>query len=185
MNLQGAIYLFTIMLPMCVVDDYLYFSASRGAGICNFYRSKNPVTEPFEEIPGSFTFWDPNLFYDDDGRLYFYWGCSNTKPIYGVELDRQTMKPLCEPATLIFSDNKKIGYERVGGDHVSPNNSAPYIEGAWVTKHDGKYYLQYAAPGTEYNIYADGVYVSNGVTRLINCTTRIWFSAKPVSVSAR
>jgi hypothetical protein len=59
------------------------------------------------------------------------------------------------------------------------------LEGAWVTKHDGKYYLQYAAPGTEYNIYADGVYVSNGVTRLIDCTTRIWFSVKPVSVSAR
>ena len=36
----------------------------------------------------------------------------------------------------------------------------PYIEGAWMTKHDGRYYLQYAAPGTQYNIYNDGVCVS-------------------------
>ncbi len=29
---------------------------------------------------------------------------------------------------------------------------------AWMTKYQGKYYLQYAAAGTEYNIYPDGVY---------------------------
>lgn len=37
----------------------------------------------------------------------------------------------------------------------------PYIEGAWMTKYHGKYYLQYASPGTEFNIYSDGVYVSD------------------------
>lgn len=37
----------------------------------------------------------------------------------------------------------------------------PFIEGAWMTKHNGRYYLQYACPGTEFNIYADGVYVSD------------------------
>ena len=37
----------------------------------------------------------------------------------------------------------------------------PYIEGAWMDKHDGKYYLQYAAPGTQYNTYSDGVYVAS------------------------
>ncbi len=30
-----------------------------------------------------------------------------------------------------------------------------------MTKHDGTYYLQYAAPGTQWNIYADGVYTSD------------------------
>ncbi len=30
-----------------------------------------------------------------------------------------------------------------------------------MTKYDGKYYLQYGAPGTEYNVYATGVYVSD------------------------
>ena len=37
----------------------------------------------------------------------------------------------------------------------------PYIEGAWMDKHGGKYYLQYACPGTQYNTYSDGVYVSD------------------------
>ena len=35
----------------------------------------------------------------------------------------------------------------------------PFIEGAWMTKYGGRYYLQYGAPGTEYNVYANGVYV--------------------------
>ncbi|MDQ0496530.1 family 43 glycosylhydrolase [Paenibacillus brasilensis] len=30
-----------------------------------------------------------------------------------------------------------------------------------MNKHNGKYYLQYASPGTEYNVYSDGVYVSD------------------------
>jgi hypothetical protein len=33
------------------------------------------------------------------------------------------------------------------------------MEGAWMTKHGGRYYLQYGAPGTEYNAYANGTYV--------------------------
>jgi hypothetical protein len=28
---------------------------------------------------------DPMLFSDDDGRLYYYWGCSPTEGIFGVE----------------------------------------------------------------------------------------------------
>ena len=38
----------------------------------------------------------------------------------------------------------------------------PFIEGAWMTKHNGKYYFQYGAPGTEMSGYADGVVVSDG-----------------------
>jgi hypothetical protein len=30
-----------------------------------------------------------------------------------------------------------------------------------MTKHAGRYYLQYGAPGTEYNVYANGVYVGD------------------------
>jgi hypothetical protein len=37
---------------------------------------------------------------------------------------------------------------------------APYIEGAWMTKHRGTYYLQYSAPGTVWKTYADGLYTS-------------------------
>ena len=36
-----------------------------------------------------------------------------------------------------------------------------FIEGAWMNKVQGKYYLQYAAPATQNNIYGDGVYVGD------------------------
>ena len=31
--------------------------------------------------------WDADFFSDDDGRLYFYWGCTPTNGIWGIELD--------------------------------------------------------------------------------------------------
>ena len=35
------------------------------------------------------------------------------------------------------------------------------MEGAWVNKHNGAYYLQYGTPSSARNIYGDGVYVSD------------------------
>lgn len=66
-----------------VVGDWMYFCASRKGEPCDFYRTRDPEGGVFERIPGAFDFWDPNLFLDDDGRLYFYWGCSNMTPIWG------------------------------------------------------------------------------------------------------
>ncbi len=55
-----------------------------------------------------------------------------------------------------------------GGEIMAePTDGPPYkenyawIEGPWMTKHDGKYYLQYAAPATETKAYGDSVYVSD------------------------
>ncbi len=183
------------------IGDYLYFCASRRGQICDFYRSKDPVTEPFEVIPGSFAFWDPDMFLDDDGKLYFYWGCTNTDPIWGVEMDPETMTPKTAPIPMFDSDTVHRGYERNGENHVPPKSQAeidatvarmlpmvkaqpelarnmlhmpegmdpetflrrmfgnrPYIEGPWMNKYNGKYCLQYAIPGTQYNTYGDGVY---------------------------
>mgnify|MGYP000343938544 CR=1 FL=1 len=65
---------------------------------------RRPLTEPFAEVSAPFAFWDPDLFCDDDGRVYFYWGCSNTTPIYGVEMDLDTMTPIGEKQELIFGN---------------------------------------------------------------------------------
>ena len=51
------------------------------------------------------------------------------------------------------------GWERFGPNHQDTRK--PFMEGAEMTKHKGKYYLQYAAPGTEYNVYANGTYVGD------------------------
>lgn len=67
-----------------VQGDYVYFCASSRDHICDRYRTKDILHGPYEKIPGTFSYWDPNLFFDDDGRVYFYWGCTNTNPIWGV-----------------------------------------------------------------------------------------------------
>lgn len=183
-----------------VIGDYVYFSASKRGEPCNFYRTKNIEEGPYEEIKGTFDFWDPNLFVDDDGKVYFYWGCANMTPIWGVEMDPETMQPKTERIELVHGNWSENGYEVCGEDHcdlpleddaleakyrgfmqmqgMDPDNlppqmqgmaimlkgyvsGRPYIEGAWMDKHDGKYYLQYACPGAQFNVYADGVYVSD------------------------
>ena len=92
-----------------VRGDYVYFCASKKGENCNFYRTKDIVQGPYEEIAGTFSFWDPNLFFDEDGRVYFYWGCSNATPIWGVELDPDTMKPKTERVVLCNGCPKRAG----------------------------------------------------------------------------
>ena len=112
--------------------------------------------------------WDPGLFQDGDGKTYLYWDSSNVYPIYGAQLDLafdhasegegKRVKFVGKPQALLRADPMAHGWERFGQDH-GDTSIAPYIEGAWMNKHAGRYYLQYAAPGTEYNVYATGVYV--------------------------
>ncbi|WP_436416615.1 family 43 glycosylhydrolase [Petrimonas sp.] len=103
---------------------------------------------------------DPALFIDDDDSAYVYWGSSNVYPIRGQRLDKNhRFIRYGEIDSLFNKDLSKHGWERFGENHS--DGSQGYIEGPWMTKHNGKYYLQYGAPGTEFNVYADGVYVSD------------------------
>ncbi len=108
--------------------------------------------------------WDPALFKDDDGRWYLYWDSSNEFPIYGIELDpTRRMSYVGAPKPLLTVDPAQHGWERFGQDHngllANGQPTKPYVEGAWMTKVSGRYYLQYAAPGTEFNAYANGTYL--------------------------
>jgi xylan 1,4-beta-xylosidase len=118
----------------------------------------NPLL-PF--LPGAPGPWDPALFHEEESdRWYLYFGSSNFYPLYGIELDYQ--KQLAYRGTakeLITLRPEMHGWERFGRDHR--DSIKPFIEGAWMTKYRGKYYLQYAAPGTEYNVYANGTYVGD------------------------
>lgn len=175
-----------------MIGDYMYFCASRKETNCYLYRTKDPINEPFEDVAELFPFWDPNLFCDDDGKIYLYWGCSNKEPIYGVELDKITFQPLTEPLSLFNSDVENHGWER-GGVNNDPNwfedeyakgvaqfvGTRPYMEGPYMTKMNGTYYLQYGAPATERNTYADGVYVSDSPLGPFTYCVHNPFSLKP------
>ncbi len=102
---------------------------------------------------------DPNIFVDDDNRVYLYEESSNKWPIRGVELDTANYYiPIGEQKDLIYLQPEKHGWERFGQDHKS--DLKPFIEGPWMVKHGDTYYLEYGAPGTQWNVYADGVYTS-------------------------
>jgi xylan 1,4-beta-xylosidase len=143
-----------------VMNDTIYFMASSGAPI-TIYKSADPKSGKWVIANSNFPIGmtDPDLFVDEDGRLYFYYGCSNINPIYGVELDTKTLNPKGNSVELFNSDKKSYGWERKGDYNDIEGN--PWIEGAWMTKYNGKYYLQYAGPGTEFKSYSDGVYVSD------------------------
>ncbi|MTI21710.1 1,4-beta-xylanase, partial [Fulvivirga sp. RKSG066] len=103
---------------------------------------------------------DPNIFVDDDNRVYLYEESSNKWPIRGIELDPDNFYvPIEEQVDLFNLEPDKHGWERFGQDHKS--DIKPFIEGPWMMKHNGRYYLEYGAPGTQWNVYADGVYTSD------------------------
>lgn len=100
---------------------------------------------------------DPMLFSDDDGRFYLYWGCGGA--ISGAELDaNDPMQFITEPEILFPYDTVNHEWERMGEWNEDPTYS--WIEGAWMYKYNGTYYLTYSAPGTEWISYAMGAYKS-------------------------
>ena len=109
--------------------------------------------------------WDPGLFIDDDGKWYMYWGSSNVYPIYGIEMTPEPFAYIGKPKRFLKLEPDRHGWERFGQDHsgtlANGTPIKPFVEGAWMNKVGGKYYLQYGAPGTEFNVYANGVYVGD------------------------
>lgn len=103
--------------------------------------------------------WDPAFFVDDDEKLYMYNGSSNVYPLYGIELDRTTFQPKGTRKELLLLDSEKIGWHNFG-EYMDNTFLKPFMEGAWMTKHNRKYYLQWGGPGTEFSHYGDGVAVS-------------------------
>jgi hypothetical protein len=130
------------------------------------YRSRDPQNGRWEHVGDPFKVGDPDLFADDDGRVYLYYGLSYNGAISGRELDpKANFRPIGQPFVCFRADPAHHGWERRGDDNLGAvSNGAfsdgPWIEGAWMTKHQGTYYLQYAAPGTEFRSYADGVYTA-------------------------
>jgi len=124
------------------------------------YRETETLARPDSVQPGP---WDPQFFHDPDTERWFlYWNSSNAYPLNVIELDKTKQLAYREGATpkwLFGLDPAKHGWERFGRDHRD-SSVTPFIEGAWMTKYAGRYYLQYGAPGTEYNVYATGVYTA-------------------------
>ena len=139
----------------------------------NVYRAIDPYKGEWEKIGelSSDRYGDANMFVDDDGRLYMYFGWSQIMPFQVVELDKTTFKEKGELKPLFWSDIKNHGFEVRKPEDVIYSifngrrdygpEELPWIEGPYMIKHNGKYYLQYAAIGLEFISYSHGVYVSD------------------------
>ena len=145
-----------------VQNDTMFVFGSTYSTNFPIWMSTNPKANEWKEAVDSFAIggWDPDFFLDDNGKLYEYNGSSNSYPLYGIEINRKTFEPIGARKELLLLNPEKFGWQRFGeySDNTFLN---PFIEGAWMTKHNGKYYLQYGAPGTEISGYADGVAVSD------------------------
>ena len=145
------------------MKDTLYVYGSTWESDFPIWKSTNPTKDEWEIAVDTLKVgaWDPAFHYDEDkDKLYLYWGSSNEWPLLGTEINTKTMQSEGYVKPIIKLKPEDHGWERFGeyNDNVFLQ---PFIEGAWVTKHNGKYYMQYGAPATEFSGYADGVYVSN------------------------
>lgn len=145
-----------------IIGDTMIVFGSTYTKNFTLWMSTNPKANEWKPLVDSFEIggWDPAFFTDDDGKLYMYNGSSNRFPTYGVELDRKTFKPIGTRQEIYMLEDWRYGWQRFG-EYMDNTFLDPFIEGSWMTKHNGKYYYQYGAPGTEMSGYGDGVIVGD------------------------
>ena len=142
------------------MNGEIYFTASIATN--KIYKSRDPKSGKWELVTDQFPYIlaDPMLFYDSDNdKVYLYYGSGAATPMMGMELDKNSFMPKGEATSLFYSNAEKYGWE-VSGDYNTNYKHTSWLEGAWMNKYKGKYYLQYAVPGTEFKSYSNGVYVS-------------------------
>ena len=145
-----------------VVGDTLFYTGSTYEGLPIWY-STDPKSGRWRRAVERNTLptWDPYVFLDDDGKLYEYYGSSNEYPVKGVQISRDDFTPISKIHDLVLLHPQQHGWERFGMNNDDEVTLKPFMEGSFITKHNGKYYFQYGAPGTEFKVYADGVYVGD------------------------
>ncbi len=142
-----------------IYNDTLYLTGNGGR---KMYCTADPMNDDWKFVIQHKDVGDPCLFVDDDNKVYLYYGLTKGGPISVVQLDPTNHFEKIEGTQkdLFSADALKHGCEAPEG---GTENKMAY-EGAWMTKHNGKYYLEYAVPGTSSPFYNDSYYVSNSPT---------------------
>lgn len=144
-NHRGKYYLCGSLSDLYVSDDLL-----------EDYHSIGRFTLPNgEELQRCY---DPMLFSDDDGRLYLYYS-TGAPIVLAVELDADNPTQLLSEPELAIEFDPAHEWERNGEYNEDKISCA--LEGPWMLKKNGVYYLVYCAPGTEYSTYGLGAYKSS------------------------
>jgi len=101
---------------------------------------------------------DVDIFIDDDNKPYLYYPGRGVSGIYVVPLDPNDLSRFAGPVKHLFGFNKDHIWERYG--EMNEYTDVAWIEGPWLQKHNGIYYLQYSASGTQWKTYAEGYYTA-------------------------
>ena len=101
---------------------------------------------------------DTKIFVDDDGTPYLFWPGRGISGIYGVRLDPDDLTRFADTPVHLFGFNPMHAWERYGEKNEYPG--VAWIEGPWVIKRNGIYYLEYSASGTQWKTYAEGYYTA-------------------------
>ena len=163
------------------VNDTLLVVGSTHGKDFPLWMSTNPKKGEWKELihKSEAAAWDPQIFWDKEkDEVYEYYGSSNLYPLYGMKLNRKTFQPEGERIPVLTLNDDEHGWERFG-EYNDNTFLQPFTEGAFMTKHNGKYYLQYGAPGTEFSGYADGVYVGKHPLGPFEYQSHNPFSYKP------
>ncbi len=150
--------------PQIVIGNdgkyYLYYCGNNDDNSLRIgVAVSDTITGPYKDaldhplLPYNVATIDPNLFVDDDGRMYLYFSrdCSenivdgyHTSQLYCIEMDSYTsIKEGTEPVLMVTPEQD---WELASGDYR-------WNEGPDILKHDGKYYLFYSG-----GCYADSTY---------------------------
>ncbi|MBC7606658.1 MAG: discoidin domain-containing protein [Burkholderiales bacterium] len=163
------------------VNDTLLVVGSTHGREFPIWMSTNPAKDDWKELvhQSEAAAWDPYIFWDKEkDEIYEYYGSSNLYPLYGIKLNRKTFQPEGERIPVLALNDDEHGWERFG-EHNDNTFLQPFTEGAFMTKYNNHYYLQYGAPGTEFSGYADGVYVGSNPLGPFEYQSHNPFSYKP------
>ncbi len=165
-----------------VMNDKVYLTS--GDGTTKVYVTDDPASGNWEVAGDLGTgYGDPDLFLDDDGHLYMYDGVSGRDVLRVTELDPKTFQKIRQAPIPASRSKETRGWE-VPGDSGDDPKADSWIEGSWMNKHNGVYYLQYAGPGTQFKTYGDGVLTSKNPMGPFTYAPYSPFSFKPTGFIA-
>jgi len=150
--------------------DWLYFInmiPRKTQAFASIMRTRDPVSGEWQKCGQIRRVKDPALFFDDDGRAWLYHGLGDPTSVFELNTNSWTEIPGSEVRLRTKVTNTADfagGYERGRREIFAETDTyglldnlktLPCQEAAWMTKRAGRYYLQYATPGTVSQWYCD------------------------------
>jgi hypothetical protein len=183
---QGKYYMYCTGGGAWISDDLLHWSFQRVANVpvaphvvryngsfymCGnsgpLFKADNPLGPftsigPWKNTPDIAGGWrgpfDMDIYIDDDNKPYLYYPGRGIDGIFVVPLDPNDLTRFAGPPRHLFTFNRDHVWERYG--EMNEYTDVAWIEGPWLQRYHGTYYLEYSGSGTQWKTYASGYYTA-------------------------